>query len=218
MRYLSSFGEYVCIPQSNVIVIPYSIPVKFTSIFDLLGNAVHTVLSFSLVGEDVLVYGAGLIGIMEALVARHYRARKGVITDINPVRLDITRKMGIDFVVNTTEEKLSDVMNNIGMTEGFDVGLVMSSAAIAFRDMIDKMNNCGKIAISGIAPAAFEVDWNKVICKMLNLKGIYGREMFKSWHKMIVLWNVASICCDLLRTGLRLTILKPDLKTCFREM
>ncbi len=182
-----SFAEFVCIPQSNVVLIPDDIPDEIAAIFDPFGNAVHTALSFDLVGEDVLVTGAGPIGIMAAMVAQRCGARKVVITDINPTRLELARKMGIEYVVNAAEEKLDDVMKNIGMTEGFDVGLEMSGAAIAFRDMIDKMNNGGKIAILGIAPAAFEIDWNKVIFKMLNLKGIYGREMFETWYKMIAL-------------------------------
>jgi threonine 3-dehydrogenase len=180
-----SFGEYVCIPQSNVVPIPDGIPDEIAAIFDPFGNAVHTALSFDLTGEDVLVTGAGPIGIMGAMVAQCCGARKVVITDINPHRLQLARKMGIEYVINATKEKLSDVMKNIGMTEGFDVGLEMSGAATAFRDMIDKMNNGGKIAILGIAPTGFEIDWNKVVFKMLNLKGIYGREMFETWYKMI---------------------------------
>ena len=180
-----SFGEFVCIPQSNVVPIPDDIPDEIAAIFDPFGNAVHTALSFDLVGEDILITGAGPIGIMAAMVAKRCGARKVVITDINPQRLQLASKMGIEYVVNATEEKLSDVMKNIGMTEGFDVGLEMSGAATAFRDMIDKMNNGGKIAILGIAPTSFEIDWNKVIFKMLNLKGIYGREMFETWYKMI---------------------------------
>lgn len=180
-----TFSEFVCIPQSNIVLIPEDVPDEIAAIFDPFGNAVHTALSFDLVGEDVLVTGAGPIGIMGAMVAQRCGARKVVITDINQSRLDLARTMGINTVVNAAEEKLGDVMKNIGMTEGFDVGLEMSGAATAFRDMIDKMNNGGKIAILGIAPAAFEIDWNKVIFKMLNLKGIYGREMFETWYKMI---------------------------------
>jgi threonine 3-dehydrogenase len=180
-----SFGEFICIPQSNVVLIPDNIPDEIAAIFDPFGNAVHTALSFDLPGEDVLVTGAGPIGIMAAMVARRCGARKVVITDINPQRLQLARKMGIEYVVDASKETLSDVMKNIGMTEGFDVGLEMSGAATAFRDMIDKMNNGGKIAILGIAPTSFEIDWNKVIFKMLNLKGIYGREMFETWYKMI---------------------------------
>ena len=180
-----SFGEYVCIPQSNVVQIPDDIPDEIAAIFDPFGNAVHTALSFDLVGEDVLVTGAGPIGIMGALVAQRSGARKVVITDINPVRLDLARKVGVEYVVDAKTEKLTDVMQRLHMTEGFDVGLEMSGAANAFRDMIDVMNNGGKIAILGIAPAAFELDWNKVIFKMLQLKGIYGREMYDTWYKMI---------------------------------
>ena len=180
-----SFAEFVCIPEDNVVPIPDDVPDEIAAIFDPFGNAVHTALSFDLVGEDVLVTGAGPIGIMGAMVAKRSGARKVVITDINPVRLALAEKLGIDHVVDASKENLSDVMKRIGMTEGFDVGLEMSGAAPAFRDMIDKMNNGGKIAILGIAPTGFEIDWNKVIFKMLDLKGIYGREMFETWYKMI---------------------------------
>ena len=182
-----AFAEYLCIPEHNVFVLPDDVPDEIAAIFDPFGNAVHTALSFDLVGEDVLVTGAGPIGIMGALVAKEVGARKVVITDINPTRLALAKKMGIDYVVDARTQDLTDVMAEIGMKEGFDVGLEMSGAAPAFRDMIDVMNNGGKIAILGIAPAAFEIDWNKVIFKMLNLKGIYGREMFETWYKMTTL-------------------------------
>ena len=180
-----SFGEFVCIPEHNVVPIPDEVPDEVAAIFDPFGNAVHTALSFDLVGEDVLVTGAGPIGIMGAMVAKRSGARKVVITDINPVRLDLARKVGIDHVVDASRQDLAEVMNEIGMTEGFDVGLEMSGAPPAFRSMIDTMNNGGKIAILGIAPDGFGIDWNKVIFKMLTLKGIYGREMFETWYKMI---------------------------------
>lgn len=182
-----SFAEYLCIPESNVVPIPDDIPDEIAAIFDPFGNAVHTALSFDLVGEDVLVTGAGPIGIMGALVAQKVGARKVVITDISPYRIKLAREMGVQHVVNAAEENLSDVMARLGMTEGFDVGLEMSGAAPAMRDMIDKMNNGGKIALLGIAPTAFAVDWNKIIFKMLNVKGIYGREMYETWYKMIAL-------------------------------
>ena len=182
-----SFAEYVAIPQHNVVPIPGDVPDEIAAIFDPLGNAVHTALSFDLVGEDVLVTGAGPIGIMGAMVAQVVGARKVVITDINPARLDLARRMNIHHVVDASKEKLADVMRQEGMTEGFDVGLEMSGSAAAFRDMIDTMNNGGRIAILGIAPTGFEIDWNKVIFKMLTLKGIYGREMFETWYKMIAL-------------------------------
>jgi threonine 3-dehydrogenase len=180
-----SFGEFVSIPEYNVVPIPDDVPDEVAAIFDPFGNAVHTALSFDLVGEDVLVTGAGPIGIMGAMVAKRSGARKVVITDINPVRLDLARQVGIDHVVDASRRDLAEVMNEIGMTEGFDVGLEMSGAPPAFRSMIDTMNNGGKIAILGIAPDGFGIDWNKVIFKMLTLKGIYGREMFETWYKMI---------------------------------
>ncbi len=182
-----SFAEDICIPEANVVPIPDEIPDEIAAIFDPLGNAVHTALSFDLVGEDVLVTGAGPIGIMGALVAQKAGARKVVITDISPYRIDLARRMGVQHVVNAAERELTDVMTEIGMTEGFDVGLEMSGAAPAMRDMIDKMNNGGKIALLGIAPTEFAVDWNKIIFKMLHVKGIYGREMFETWYKMIAL-------------------------------
>jgi threonine 3-dehydrogenase len=182
-----SFAEYVCIPEVNVVPIPDNISDEIAAIFDPFGNAVHTALSFDLVGEDVLVTGAGPIGIMGALVAQKVGARKVVITDISPYRIDLAKRLGVQHVVNAAEETLSDVMTRIGMTEGFDVGLEMSGAAPAMRDMIDKMNNGGKIALLGIAPTEFAVDWNEIIFKMLIVKGIYGREIFETWYKMIAL-------------------------------
>ena len=182
-----SFAEYLCIPEANVVPIPDDIPDEIAAIFDPFGNAVHTALSFDLVGEDVLVTGAGPIGIMGALVAQKVGARKVVITDIAPYRLDLARRMGVQHVVDVSREHLRDVMYEIGMTEGFDVGLEMSGAADALRQMIARMNNGGKIALLGIAPTEFAVDWNSVIFKMLQVKGIYGREIFETWYKMIAL-------------------------------
>ncbi|MEL6648715.1 MAG: L-threonine 3-dehydrogenase [Pseudomonadota bacterium] len=182
-----SFAEYIAIPEYNVVPIPEDVPDEIAAIFDPFGNAVHTALSFDLVGEDVLVTGAGPIGIMGALVAQKVGARKVVITDINPYRLDLARAMGVQHVVDVSEQNLRDVMEGIGMTEGFDVGLEMSGASAAMQQMIARMNNGGKVALLGIAPTAFPVDWNTVIFKMLEIKGIYGREMFETWYKMIAL-------------------------------
>ena len=182
-----AFADYICIPEANVVPIPDDIPDEIAAIFDPFGNAVHTALSFDLVAEDVLVTGAGPIGIMAAMVAERVGARKVIITDINPDRLALARKMGLANTVNASEETLESVMQRLGMREGFDVGLEMSGAAPAFRDMIGAMNNGGKVAILGISPMAFEIDWNKVIFKMLHLKGIYGREIFETWYKMIAL-------------------------------
>jgi len=182
-----SFAEYICLPEGNIVPIPDDIPDEIAAIFDPLGNAVHTALSFDLVGEDVLVTGAGPIGIMGALVAQRVGARKVVITDINPYRLELARQMGVHHVVDVSEQNLSDVMGEIGMTEGFDVGLEMSGASAAMQQMIAQMNNGGKLALLGIAPTAFPVDWNTVIFRMLHIKGIYGREMYETWYKMIAM-------------------------------
>jgi threonine 3-dehydrogenase len=182
-----SFAQYLALPSSNVIPIPDDVPDAVAAIFDPFGNAVHTALTFDLVGEDVLITGAGPIGIMAALVAQRCGARKVVITDINPVRLDMARDMGIEHAVNPVDETLKDLMTRIGMKEGFDVGMEMSGAPIAMRDMIGAMNNGGKIALLGIAAKGFEVNWNTVIFKMLTIKGIYGREMYETWYKMIAL-------------------------------
>lgn len=182
-----SFAEYLCIPEANVVPIPDEIPDEIAAIFDPFGNAVHTALSFDLVGEDVLVTGAGPIGIMGALVAQKVGARKVVITDISPYRLQLARDLGVQTVVDVSAVTLREVMQDIGMTEAFDVGLEMSGASAAMRQMIARMNNGGKIALLGIAPTEFAVDWNEIIFKMLTVKGIYGREIFETWYKMIAL-------------------------------
>ncbi|GAC35605.1 L-threonine 3-dehydrogenase [Paraglaciecola polaris] len=179
-----AFAEYLSIPAFNAFKIPDNISDDLASIFDPFGNAVHTALSFDLVGEDVLITGAGPIGIMAAAVAQHVGARHVVITDINEYRLDLARKMGASRAVNVATENLKDVMNDLGMTEGFDVGLEMSGVPAALRDMLDKMNHGGKVAMLGIPPGDVAIDWNKVIFKGLVIKGIYGREMFETWYKM----------------------------------
>ncbi len=179
-----AFAEYLVIPAFNAFKIPDNISDDLASIFDPFGNAVHTALSFDLVGEDVLITGAGPIGIMAAAVAKHVGARHVVITDINPYRLELAEKMGATRAVDVSKENLQDVMNELGMTEGFDVGLEMSGVPVAFRDMLDKMNHGGKVAMLGIPPQDVAVDWNQVIFKGLVIKGIYGREMFETWYKM----------------------------------
>ena len=179
-----AFAEYLVIPAFNAFKIPDNISDELASIFDPFGNAVHTALSFDLVGEDVLITGAGPIGIMAAAVAKHVGARHVVVTDINPYRLELAKKMGATRVVNVSKEDLKDVMNELGMTEGFDVGLEMSGVPVAFRDMLNKMNHGGKIAMLGIPPQDVAIDWNQVIFKGLVIKGIYGREMFETWYKM----------------------------------
>jgi len=182
-----AFAEYLVIPAFNAFKIPSNISDDMAAIFDPFGNAVHTALSFDLVGEDVLITGAGPIGIMAAAVAKHVGARYVVITDINEYRLDLARKMGVTKAVNIGSESLADVMTELGMTEGFDVGLEMSGVPAAFGDMLAKMNHGGKIAMLGIPPKGVAIDWNQVIFKGLTIKGIYGREMFETWYKMVSL-------------------------------
>lgn len=179
-----AFAEYLVIPAFNAFKIPDNISDDLASIFDPFGNAVHTALSFDLVGEDVLITGAGPIGIMAAAVARHVGARHVVITDINPYRLALAKKMGATRAVDVSKEDLQEVMNELGMSEGFDVGLEMSGVPVALRDMLNKMNHGGKVAMLGIPPQDVAIDWNQVIFKGLIIKGIYGREMFETWYKM----------------------------------
>ncbi|MFA0789900.1 L-threonine 3-dehydrogenase [Microbulbifer echini] len=190
-----AFAEYLVIPALNAFKIPDNISDELASIFDPLGNAVHTALSFDLVGEDVLITGAGPIGIMAAAVAKHVGARHVVITDINEYRLDLARKMGATRAVNVAKESLGDVMAELGMSEGFDVGLEMSGVPVAFRDMLGAMNHGGKIAMLGIPAGEMAIDWSQVIFKGLIIKGIYGREMFETWYKM----------ASLIQSGLDLT-------------
>lgn len=178
------FAEYISVPAVNAFRIPSSISDETASILDPLGNATHTALSFALVGEDVLITGAGPIGIMAVAIARHAGARHVVITDVNDYRLDLARKMGATCAVNVSEQSIADTITELGMNEGFDVGLEMSGNPRAFHDMLDAMNHGGNIALLGIQPPDTSVDWSKIIFKGLKLKGIYGREMFETWYKM----------------------------------
>ena len=182
-----AFAELLVLPMSNVWVHPPDIDKDVAAIFDPFGNAVHTALSFPVLGEDVLVTGAGPIGIMAAAVARHAAARYVVITDVNPYRLELARKMGVTRAVNPQEKSLKDVQKELGMLEGFDVGMEMSGNAQAFRDMLDNMAHGGRIAILGIPDQETAIDWNTVIFHMLTIKGIYGREMYETWYKMNVM-------------------------------
>ena len=181
------FAQYLLLPASNVILLPAQVADDVGSILDPLGNAVHTTLSFPIVGEDVLITGAGPIGIMAAALCAHNGARHIVVTDTNPHRLELATKLGATRVVNVAKENLKDVMGEIGLTEGFDVGLEMSGNATAFVQMIDLMRNDANIASLGILPDNLVVPWSKVIFKGLTIKGIYGREMFETWYKMISL-------------------------------
>ncbi len=179
-----AFAEYLAIPAFNAFKIPADISDDLAAIFDPFGNAVHTALSFNLIGEDVLITGAGPIGIMAVAVARHVGARHVVITDVNDFRLALAKKMGATRTVNVANESLTEVMRELRMSEGFDVGLEMSGVPSAFKSMLETINHGGKIAMLGIPPEEMAIDWNQVIFKGLEIKGVYGREMFETWYKM----------------------------------
>lgn len=182
-----AFAEYLVIPASNAFKIPDNISDDIASILDPFGNATHTALSFDLVGEDVLITGAGPIGAMAAAIAKHVGARNVVVTDINDYRLALAQKLGATRVVNVSKESLSDIMAELNMSEGFDVGLEMSGNAQAFHDMLNNLNHGGKIAMLGIPEQSTAIDWNQVIFKGLTIKGVYGREMYETWYKMIAM-------------------------------
>ena len=182
-----AFAEFVVLPMSNIWRHHPDVNQEIAAIFDPLGNAVHTALSFPVLGEDVLVTGAGPIGIMAAAVARHASARHVVITDVNPYRLELARKVGVTLAVNPHTTPLADVQRQLGMQEGFDVGLEMSGNPAAFRDMLANMSHGGRIAMLGIPSKEMAINWNQVIFNMLTIKGIYGREMYETWYKMTVM-------------------------------
>ena len=178
-----AFAEYLCIPVSNVIRIDEDLPEDVVAFFDAFGNATHTALMWSLVGEDVLITGAGPIGIIAAGICKYAGARRVVITDLNDYRLDLARKMGVDAAVNTGREDLRQVMRDLRIVEGFDVGLEMSGSGAAFNQMIELMRNGGKISLLGLGNKPLSIDMNNIICKGLTLQGIYGRKM-DNWHQM----------------------------------
>jgi threonine 3-dehydrogenase len=179
-----AFAELLAIPASNVWYHAKDIPRDVQSIFDPFGNAVHTALSFDLLGEDVLITGAGPIGCMAAAIARHAGARYVVVTDVNAYRLELARKLGATLAVDVTKQSIADAQKQLGMKEGFDVGLEMSGNPQAFRDMLANMFHGGKIAMLGIPAGEVSIDWNTVVFNMLTIKGIYGREMYETWYKM----------------------------------
>ena len=189
-----AFAQYLAIPADNAFKLPDSISDDVASILDPFGNATHTALAFNMVGEDVLITGAGPIGIMAVAIARFVGARHVVITDVNDYRLELAKKMGATRAINVQRESLDQTMRDLGMQEGFDVGLEMSGNAAAFRDLLRTMHHGGSVAILGIPPEDTSIDWNQVIFKGLTLKGIYGREMFETWYKM----------ASLLQSGLKL--------------
>ncbi len=182
-----AFAEYIALPMTNIWRHHARIDRDIAAIFDPFGNAVHTALSFPVLGEDVLITGAGPIGLMAAAVVRHAGARFVVITDVNPYRLELAKKMGVTVAMNVQEGKLPAVQKQLGMTEGFDVGLEMSGNATAFQDMLANMSHGARIALLGIPSHDISIDWNTVIFNMLTIKGIYGREMYETWYKMTVM-------------------------------
>jgi threonine 3-dehydrogenase len=182
-----AFAEYLVLPVTNVWLHDQKIDRDVAAIFDPFGNAVHTALSFPVLGEDVLITGAGPIGIMAAAVSQHAGARYVVITDVNPYRLELAKRLGVTLAIDPRETKLAEVQKELGMSEGFDVGLEMSGNASAFRDMLANMSHGGKIAMLGIPEGEMAIDWNTVVFSMLTIKGIYGREMYETWYKMTVM-------------------------------
>lgn len=182
-----AFAEYLCIPAMNAWHCAPNIPEELFSIFDPFGNATHTALSYDMLGEDVLITGAGPIGIMAAAVAKHAGARYVVITDVNPYRLELAKKMGVTRAVDVRTENLKDVQKSLGMTEGFDVGLEMSGNSQAFESMLENMITGGNIALLGILQPQTQINWDIVVFNQLNIRGIYGRKMFETWYKMTVM-------------------------------
>jgi threonine 3-dehydrogenase len=182
-----AFAEYVKLPATNVWVHRDPVDLDVAAIFDPFGNAVHTALSFPVVGEDVLITGAGPIGIMAAAVALHAGARNVVITDLSDFRLELARKIGVTHAVNVREQTIADAQRDLGMREGFDVGMEMSGQPAALRDMLANMNHGGKIAMLGLPADEIAIDWGTVVLNMLTIKGIYGREMFETWYSMSVM-------------------------------
>jgi len=179
-----AFAEYISVPAFNVFKLPEAITDDMAAILDPLGNATHTALSFDLVGEDVVITGAGPIGIMAVAICRYAGARHVVITDVNDYRLDLARQMGASMTLNVTRDSIDDAMQALGMTEGFDVGMEMSGQPSALRELLRVMHHGGRVALLGIPPEDTAVDWNQIIFKGLMVKGIYGREMFETWYKM----------------------------------
>lgn len=182
-----AFAEFVAIPASNAYPLPDDVSDDLAAILDPMGNAAHTALSFDLVGEDVLITGAGPIGLMSIPIAKHAGARHVVITDVNDYRLSLAEKLGASRALNVSKSTLTEVIADLEMTEGFDVGLEMSGNPQAFRGMLDVMNHGGKVALLGIQPNDTAIDWSDLIFKSLTLKGVYGREMFETWYKMTAL-------------------------------
>jgi len=187
VNHAGAFAEFIALPATNVWRHPPDVDLDVAAIFDPFGNAVHTALTFPILGEDVLITGAGPIGLMAAIVARHAGARYVVITDVSDYRLDLARKIGVTLAADVTETTLRDTMRRLGMREGFDVGLEMSGRPAALREMLANMTHGGKIAMLGLPAADFGIDWARLVTNMITIKGIYGRQMFETWYEMSVL-------------------------------
>jgi threonine 3-dehydrogenase len=182
-----AFAEFIALPATNVWRHPADIDLSVAAIFDPFGNAVHTALTFPVLGEDVLITGAGPIGIMAAIVARHAGARHIVITDVSPYRLELARKVGVTVAADVSQTSLAEIMTDLGMREGFDVGMEMSGKPVALREMLTAMTHGGKVAMLGLPSEQFPIDWAHLVLNMITIKGIYGREMFETWYEMSVL-------------------------------
>ena len=181
-----AFAEYLCIPVTNVWAVDSDIPLETISCFDPLGNATHTALSFDILGEDVLITGAGPIGLMATAIARHCKARYIVVSDVNPYRLELAKKMGATAVIDVRKDSIEEAQKKLGLKEGFDVGMEMSGNPDAFRSLLKNMCHGGKIAILGLLPKS-EIDWDTIVLNGLTIKGIYGREMYETWYKMTMM-------------------------------
>ncbi|MCO5310445.1 MAG: L-threonine 3-dehydrogenase [Austwickia sp.] len=195
-----AFADYIVMPASNVWVQPDEIDPELGAVFDPLGNATHTALQWPMVGEDVLVTGAGPIGVMAAAIARHAGARYVVVTDVSDYRLALAKRAGADLVVNTAKAGLRDAQRELGMREGFDIGLEMSGAPAAVTDMIDNMNHGGRIAMLGLPADPYPISWGKVITHMITIRGIYGREMYESWYAMSAMLQTSAALRDAVRS------------------
>jgi threonine 3-dehydrogenase len=195
-----AFADYIVMPESNLWVQPSDLDPDLGAIFDPFGNATHTALMFPMVGEDVLITGAGPIGVMAAAIARHVGARHVVVTDVSPYRLDLARKAGADYVLDVSKTSIAQAQKELGMREGFDIALEMSGHPSAVRDLIDNMNHGGRIAMLGLPADEYSVDWSRIITRMLTIKGIYGREMYDTWYHMSSMLQTSATLTDRIRS------------------
>ncbi len=195
-----AFADYIVMPETNLWVQPSDLDPDLGAVFDPFGNATHTALMFPMVGEDVLITGAGPIGVMAAAIARHVGARHVVVTDVSPYRLDLARKAGADYVLDVSQSSIAQAQKELGMREGFDIALEMSGHPAAVRDLIDNMNHGGRIAMLGLPADEYSVDWSRIITRMLTIKGIYGREMYDTWYRMGSMLQTSATLTDRIRS------------------